>query len=136
MSDRTSSRYLLSLYIAAGVLASVGWFGVLALIFYTVPTVDVRWLFFMLGLASLTGTAVPFIRYLNRRFERGQAAPGVLLRRSIWVGVLGAALAWLQIGRSLSWGSGLLLTGLFIAIEALLALRERSRYVSGVTNDG
>ena len=74
--------------------------------------------------------------HLNRRFEHGLASPGLLLRRAIWVGVFGTTLAWLQIGRSLSWGSGLLLTGLFIAIEALLELRERSRYVSGVTNDG
>ena len=135
MRNWNSSRSLFGLYVAAGVLAFVGWFGVLALVFNTVPSLIPRWMFFALCLASLTGTAVPFIRYLNRRFEHGKASPVLLLRRAIWVGVFGTTLAWLQIGRSLSWGSSMLLAGVFIAIELLLELRERSRYVSGATND-
>ena len=135
MSNKESSNSLLGLYVAAWVLAVIGWAGVLALILYTLPTVEVRWLFFVLGVASLTGTAVPFIRYLNRRFEHGHASSGVLLRRSIWVGVLGATLAWLQIERSLSLGYGLLLLGVLIAIELLLKLRERSQRVVHTTYD-
>lgn len=135
MNNRNSSRSLLSLYIAAGVLALVGWVGVLALIFYTVPIVEARWMFFLLATALLTGTAVPFIRYLNRRFERRNPTSAVLLRRALWIGVLGVTMAWLQIGRSLSWGSGLLLAGVFIGIEWLLEMRDRSRYRSRSVDD-
>ena len=135
MRNWKSSRSLLALYVAAGMLAFVGWVGVLALVFNTVPSLIPRWMFFALGLASLTGTAVPFIRYLNRRFEHGLASSVLFLRRSILVGVFGTTLAWLQIGRSLSWGSSMLLAGVFISIELLLELRERSRYVSGASND-
>lgn len=135
MNNRNSSRSLLSLYIAAGVLALVGWVGVLALIFYTVPIVEARWMFFLLATALLTGTSVPFIRYLNRRFERRNPTSAVLLRRALWIGVLGVTMAWLQIGRSLSWGSGLLLAGVFIGIEWLLEMRDRSRYRSRSVDD-
>ncbi|MBI3363139.1 MAG: hypothetical protein HY023_18710 [Chloroflexi bacterium] len=115
---------------AAGTLAGLGWIGLIVLIFISIPTVFPRWLFFALWLTALTGTAVPFVRLLNRRFSSLAAppAPGsVILRQSLWVGIFGATCAWLQIGRVLSAPVALLLAFGLGAIEWFLRARELSR---------
>jgi hypothetical protein len=44
------------------------------------------------------------------------------------VGVFGSTVAWLQLGRVLTPGLGLILAGVFALIEFLLRLFERSRW--------
>jgi hypothetical protein len=114
---------------AAIILAGVGWAGLGYLVFFTVPTLGPRWLFFFLTLLALTGTALPFVAFLNRRFPSvPPPTPSVVLRQSLWVGIYGTALIWLQIGRVLTPAlAGLLALGLLL-IEWLLRLRERAQW--------
>ncbi len=117
----------LALTIASIVLAVVGWTGVILLTNLTLPTVGPRWLFFAAWLTALTGTAIPFAQYLNKRFSKTMPPDSVLLRQSLWVGIFGAACAWLLLGRALNWASGLLLAAALAAIEGFLILRDRSQ---------
>jgi hypothetical protein len=114
---------------AAVILAVIGWAGLGYLVFFTVPTLGPRWLFFFLILLALTGTALPFVAFLNRRFPSAPPpTPSVVLRQSLWVGIYGTALSWLQIGRVLTPAlAGLLALGLLL-IEWLLRLREKAQW--------
>ena len=118
----------LSLALAAWFLAIIGWAGVIYLTNFTIPTVGPRWLFFAVWFVALTGTAIPFARYLNLRFGKSLPPESVLLRQSLWFGLFGATCAWLQLGRALNWATGLLLAAALIAIEIFILLRARSRW--------
>jgi hypothetical protein len=101
--DNPKPLSFLSFLPAAIFLALVGWGGLAALIFYTLPTLGPRWLFFFLAVIALTGTSLPVVYFFNRRFpSTPPAEPGVYLRQAIWVGVYAGTLAWLQLGRMLS----------------------------------
>ena len=120
---------VLSFLPTALLLFFVGWGGLIVLVNDTVPTVGPRWLFFFLLVIALTGTILPVTAFLNRRFPSTPPATStVVMRQALWVGVYGAALAWLQIGRVLTFAlGGLLLVGMML-IEFLLRLSERSRW--------
>jgi len=110
-------------------LTILGYGGLLVLINYSVPTVGPRWIFFFLAFMALTGTALPFVAFLNQRFHSTPpATSGVILRQAIWAGVYGAALAWLQIGRVLTAALALLLLIGLVLVEFLLRLSERSQW--------
>jgi len=111
------------------VLTLIGWGGLFLIIYTTVPELMPRWLFFFLGVLTLTGPALPIVFYLNKRFPSDPPVEGmVILRQALWVGVFGGTIAWLQLGRVLTPGLGLILAGVFILIEFLLRLFERSRW--------
>ena len=127
MSDSSASDYR-SLMVAAAFLAAVGWLGLLLLLNTTLPTIGPRWLFFFLLTQAATGTSVPFVWFLRRRFGGQAAPPAVLLREALWVGLYASGCAWLQINRSLS-----LTVALFLALglgvmEAFLLRVERSTW--------
>ncbi|TFH37833.1 MAG: hypothetical protein E4G99_01355 [Anaerolineales bacterium] len=129
MSDPSSSTYR-SLMIAAGVLALSGWLGLVLLLTTALPTVGPRWLFFFLLSLTSTGTSLPFLRLLDRRFssERDAAPPNALLRQALFVGLYADLCMWLQINRSLSLPLAILIAlGLF-AIQRLLRLVDRSQW--------
>ena len=106
----------------------IGWGGLAALLWYTFPTVWQRWGFFAFWVIALTATALPIVYFVATRFSADPVEPQVVVRESLWVGVYGATLAWLQLARLvniyviLGMGFGL------IAIESLLRLRERARW--------
>lgn len=111
------------------ILLILGWGGLFLLFQRTMPTVGPRWLFFFLWVLALTGTALPGVAFLNRRFPTvPPATPGIIIREAIWVGLYGATLAWLQLGRVLNLALAVLLASGFIAIEILVRLRERSQW--------
>ncbi len=111
------------------VLTVVGWIGLLLVIRTTVPTLGPRWLFFFLVVLALTGPALPLVYFLNQRFPSDPPVDdGVILRQALWVGVFGSTVAWLQLGRMLTTGLALILAGVFVLIEFLLRLFERSRW--------
>ncbi len=104
-----------------------GWAGLALLLNYTLPTLWPRWGFFALLVLACTGTAIPISFWLNSVFSPNPAAePKVVVRQSIWVGIYFAVLAWLQIGRLLSFTIGLWLALGLIVLEYLLRLRETS----------
>jgi len=109
------------------ILGGAGWIGVIWLVINTLPTVGPRWLFFFCWFLALTGTALPVVAFLNRRFPgRVPCKPSVVVRQAIWVGLYGSTLAWLQIGRVVTTALVLFLAVGLILVEWLLLLRERS----------
>lgn len=115
------------LAVAACALAALGWAGLILLFNFAPFNPGTLWLIFAAWLTALTGTAIPFARYLNQRFSKAVPPDSVLLRQSIWVGIFGATCAWLQLGRALNWAAALLLAAALAAIEGFLILRDRSR---------
>ena len=102
MDDKTSPS-VSSFIPTTLVLVIVGWGGLFYLFQNTLPTVGPRWLFFFLAVLALTGTVLPVVAFLNRRFpSTPPATTGVILRQSIWIGIYFPTLAWLQLGRTLT----------------------------------
>jgi len=107
----------------------IGWGGLAALIISTLPTVGPRWLFFFLTVLALTGTTLPIMAFLNRRFPSKPApTPGVIVRQALWIGVYGATIAWLQIGQVLTPYLAILLAAGLVLVEFLLRLSEKSQW--------
>jgi hypothetical protein len=118
--------------IAAALLAVIGWAGLVLLVNAVLPTIGPRWLFFLFLTAAVTGTALPFVWLLHRRFDRGQpAAPSILLRQAVIFGLYVSLCAWLQINRALSLTLALAIALGLGVIEGLIHLTERSRWRPG-----
>ena len=113
---------------ASAVMMLAGWGGLAQLIMTTRPRIGGEiWLFFILLQIAATGTAIPIVRYLSMRLMPTSAASslaGVVVRRSVWAGIMAAACAWLLIPRALSLSFVLILLLLFIVIEIFLRNRE------------
>ncbi len=127
--ETTSPPNVRSVLPAAILLAGVGWCGLAALVFFTLPTIGPRWLFFFLSVLALSGTALPAVTFLNRRFPSNPPpTAAVIVRQALWVGAYGATLAWLQIARVLTPALTLVLAVGLTIIEMLLRLREKSQW--------
>ena len=109
-------------------LIVIGWAGLVILIIFTLPTLLPRWIFFFLATLALSGTALPIIYFFHRRFAPKFPSANVITRQALWVGIYGATLAWLKLGKitNLSIVIGLAL-GL-ISIETLIRLREKAQW--------
>lgn len=127
---KTSENKFLHTYLPLSItLTLLGWGGLFLVIRSTLPTLGPRWLFFFLGVLAVTGPALPIVFFLNKRFPSDPPVQGmVILRQALWVGVFGSTLAWLQLGRVLTPGLAAILAGVFVLIEFLLQLFERSRW--------
>lgn len=122
-SQITFRQYLLSTL----ALILIGWGGLALLLIYSVPFVWARWGFYVFGIMALTGTTLPVVYFLHRRFPTNpQAEPNVIVRQAMWVGVYGATLAWLQLGRLVTLYVILGLAGGLIATEYFIRLREKA----------
>jgi hypothetical protein len=114
------------------VLCLIGWGGLIALIILSLPTLGPRWLFFFLFTLALSGTALPVVYFLNRRFPSVPLVESsVVLREAMWVGVFGSLLAWLQLGRVLNSGLAVVLAVGLVLVEYLLRLGEHSTWTPG-----
>lgn len=110
-------------------LICVGWGGLALLVTQTLPYVWPRWGFFALWLIALTGTALPVAYFLNLRFAANPPVETtVIVREALWVGIFGATLAWLQLGRVVTLWVIIGLGGGLVAVEYLLRLRESARW--------
>jgi hypothetical protein len=117
------------LFLMAGLFAALGWGGVAAVIFLTLPFLLPRWLFFFSLFLAITGTALPIVWYLNRRFTAERfPSEGVLVREAIEVASLGVFLVWLQAGRMFTAFLGWIFFSAFLAVELLLRVYENSRW--------
>jgi len=114
--------------IAAAVLAGIGWLGLLLLLQTTLPTIGPRWLFFFLLTQAATGTSLPFVWFLRRRFGDELAPPAVLLREALGIGLYASVCAWLQINRSLSLTVALFLALGLVIIEVFVRRVERTTW--------
>ena len=110
----------------AVLLALAGWIGLLILVFMTVPSLGPRWLMFFCVTLAITGTFLPLIHYLHRRFPTKPAATGgVLVREALLLGVYADVLLWLQFGRALNFAEAAFIAVGLVAIEVLIRWRER-----------
>ena len=114
--------------IIAGILMFlIGWGGLYLLLTTTLPRVGPRWIFFVLLQIAVTGTVLPFVRYLNTRFTSvNDPLPpgGVLVRQSIWVGLFVVTCAWLQMPRVLNAPIAFFVAMAFVIVEVFLRSRE------------
>ena len=106
----------------------VGWGGLYWLVTTTLPRIGGElWLFFILLLMAITGTAIPIVRYINVRFtplDIEVPPGGVIVRQSIWIGLFVVTCAWLQIPRALSLPMAIFLVFVLVVIEGFLRSRE------------
>ena len=118
-------------------LTLIGWGGLAAILYLSPPFVWARWGFYVFGILALTGISLPIVYFLHLRFPSDPPADSnVLIRQALWVGVYGATLAWLQLGRLVSLFVILGLAGGLIAAEYFIRLREKAnRRPSMITDD-
>jgi hypothetical protein len=108
-------------------LMIIGWGGIAALLYFSLPFVWARWGFFVFGILALTGTALPVVYFIHHRFpSHPPAGSNVIVREAMWVGIYGATLAWLQLGRLVTLYVILGLAGGLIATEYFIRLREKA----------
>lgn len=118
-------------------LTLIGWGGLTAILYLSPPFVWARWGFYVFGILALTGISLPIVYFLHLRFPSDPPADSnVLIRQALWVGVYGATLAWLQLGRLVSLYVILGLAGGLIAAEYFIRLREKAnRRLPVITDD-
>lgn len=108
-------------------LMLLGWGALVFLFLFTEPSGGTRWAMFFSGMLAVTGTALPIVAFLNRRFPSlPPPSQAVIVRQAIWIGLYIPTLVWLQIGRVMNPSLALLLAVGFLLIEGLLRLIERS----------
>ncbi|MCC6260708.1 MAG: hypothetical protein IT311_07570 [Anaerolineales bacterium] len=108
-------------------LLLIGWGGLGSIIFLSLPLVWARWGFFVCGILALTGTALPIVYFLHKRFPGKQPIDSKgILRQALWFGIYGATLAWLQLGRLVTIYVILGLAGGLFAAEYFIRVRERA----------
>jgi len=118
-----------SILLAAIFLAGAGLFGLIYLIFFTLPTLGPRWLFFFFSVLAVSGLVLPLMAFFNRRFPtQPPVSRNAIVREASLAGIYFATLAWLQLGRVLTLGLGFLLAAGLILMEFLIRLREKSRW--------
>ena len=122
--------------IASLILILIGWGGLAGVVYLALPFVWLRWGFFVLIILAITGTVLPIVYFFHRRFpDQPPAEANVIVRQSVWFGVYGATLAWLQLGRLVTVYVILGLAGGLLAIEYFIRLRERSQWKPPVLDD-
>lgn len=118
-------------------LIFIGWGGLFTVLYFSLPFVWARWGFFVFVIMALTGLALPVVYFLHRRFPaEPPAESNVMVRQALWVGVYGATLAWLQLGRLVTLNVILALAGGLIAAEYFIRIREKAnRRLPDFTDD-
>ena len=116
------------LLLASLAMFIAGWGGLASLVLNTRPRIGGEiWLFFILLQIAVTGTAIPVVRLLSQRLAPSREElplTGVVVRRSIWIGIIAVISVWLLIPRYLSLPIVLILTMLFVVVEVFLRHRE------------
>ena len=115
--------------IAAILLASIGWLGLLYLTQNILPRAGARWLFFVLLYLAVSGSTIPILQLVNNRLRGDNPEPPdwVSVRQGLWIGLFVTTCAWLQIPRQLDATRAVFLAMIFIVIEIFLRLRERGQ---------
>ena len=75
----------------------------------------------------MTGSAIPIVRWVSQRLAPAQGdspLTGVVVRRSVWIGIIVVTCAWLLIPRYLSLPIVFILILLFVVVEVFLRNRE------------
>jgi hypothetical protein len=128
-SLKNNTITVIPILITSFILALIGWAGLYFLMETSQPYLGARWLWFFLFTLAITGTALPIVYFLNKRFP---SKPGIstssLIRQAVWVAVFFDLLAWLQLGRILNPLLALVLAIGLIIIENLIRMVEKARW--------
>ena len=107
-------------------LGLAGWIGLFLVVILTVPNLGPRWLMYFLVTLAITGTFLPIVHYMHKRFPSKPAATsGVLVREALLFGVYADVLLWLQFGRALNFAEAAFIAMGLMIIEILIRWRER-----------
>ncbi len=118
-----------SFLFTAFTLALMGWVGLIAVVFQTLPTLGPRWLFLFLLVVAISGSMLPVTAFLNRRFPtKPPARRATVLREAILVGFFISTLAWLQLFRVLTPALVIFLALGIGFVEWMIRLWEGSRW--------
>ncbi|HAE85238.1 MAG TPA: hypothetical protein DCG78_01845 [Anaerolineaceae bacterium] len=111
------------------ILILAGGGGLALVTLFTLPTLGPRWLFFFFLVLLVSGIALPIAYLLNRRFPSNPPVENtVIIREALLAGILVALLAWMRMGRLLTFPLAILLAAAFILVEFLLRLWERGHW--------
>lgn len=114
--------------LASLLMCLVGWGGLAYLVVSARPRIGGElWLFFILLQVAVTGTAIPAVAFISRRFAPADVAmplTGAIVRRSVWIGIIAVACAWFMIPRYLSLPILLIVILVFVVVEVYLRNRE------------
>ncbi|HNT53835.1 MAG TPA: hypothetical protein PKG95_03930 [Anaerolineaceae bacterium] len=103
--------------------------GLAVILVKTLPTIFPRWLFIFFLVIFVTGFFMPLVYFLNHRFpSKPTANRNIIVRQSLWFGIYAAVIAWLQLGRALTFVLAAILGAALILIEIFLRMWERSRW--------
>lgn len=117
-------------------LGLAGWIGLFLVVILTVPNLGPRWLMYFLVTLAVTGTFLPIVYYLHRRFPSKPAATSmVLVREALFFGVYADVLLWLQFGRALNFAEAAFIAMGLLIIEILIRWRERVTWTPPFTED-
>lgn len=127
-SERSADGERRGVLLASLLMFIVGWGGLAHLVLATRPRIGGElWLFFILLQIAVTGSAIPIVGLISQRLARADnpmPLSGVVVRRSVWIGITAVTCAWLMIPRYLSLPIMLIVILLFIVIEVFLRNRE------------
>ncbi|MBN1265159.1 MAG: hypothetical protein JXA25_06685 [Anaerolineales bacterium] len=112
--------------LASILLAAAGWSGLYLLLTRTLPTVLPRWVFFFLLVLASSGTSLPFLWLLHRRFNPNPFSPGLLQRQSLEFSLVVTILTWLQINRTFSLTLALVISVGVVLLDSLLQRLQRT----------
>ncbi len=107
------------------ILTVAGLSALLFLITRTDPTVINRWFFFLFFFMTCSGLSLLIAITINR-FSRNEHSSGLILRHSLWAGILAAIVAWLRIADLLHLPIVFFLIITIMIIEYLLTRREEA----------
>ena len=110
-------------------LVLVGAGGLAVILVRTLPTIFPRWLFIFFLVCLVSGLFMPLTYFLNKRFpSKPMADRNIIVRQSLWFGIYAAVIAWLQLGRVLTFPLAVILGAAIILVEMFLRMWERSRW--------
>lgn len=116
----------------AVVIGVIGWLGMFMVVTVMLPELLPRWLFFFFLVLALSATFLPVAYFLNIRFPSEiPVGMDVVVRQACWVGVYGGIIAWLQLGRILTTGLGVIIAAGLLVIEWFIRFREKNRVRGG-----
>ena len=126
--ERRSDGEQRGVLLASLLMVIVGWGGLAHLMVSTRPRIGGEiWLFFILLQIAVTGMAIPLVFLISQRLApKSDPVPrsGVVVRRSVWIGIIVVTCAWLLIPRYLSPPVLAVVVLLFFVIEVFLRNRE------------
>lgn len=111
------------------ILILLGGGGLALVTLFTLPTLGPRWLFFFFLVLLASGIALPIALLLNLRFPSTPPVENpVIIREALLAGIFVALLAWMRMGRILTFPLAILLAAAFSLVEFFLRLWERGRW--------